>query len=53
LVLLLEAVVWLLVVAVLLGLALHYFPALREAVHSLPALAHQAIDDIKTWWNGK
>jgi phage shock protein PspC (stress-responsive transcriptional regulator) len=53
LVFLLDAAIWFLVVGALLGLALHYFPTLREAVHNLPALAHQAIDDIRTWWNGK
>jgi len=53
LVFLLDAVIWFLVVGVLLGLALHYFPTVREAVHALPALAHQAIDDVRTWWNGK
>ena len=50
---LLDAVVWLAVVAALLWLAVHYFPELREAARSLPALAHQAADDIQTWWKGK
>ncbi len=50
---LLDAVVWLAVVAALLWLAVHYFPELREAVHSIPSLAHQAADDIRTWWKGK
>src|SRR5208282_3026397 len=50
---LLDAVVWLAVVAALLWLAVHYFPELREAVRSIPALAHQAADDIRTWWKGK
>jgi phage shock protein PspC (stress-responsive transcriptional regulator) len=50
---LLDAVVWLAVVAALLWLAFHYFPELREAVQSIPALAHQAADDIRTWWKGK
>jgi phage shock protein PspC (stress-responsive transcriptional regulator) len=53
LVFLLDAAVWLLVLATLLGLAVHYFPALREAVHGLPALAHQAHDDIRAWWKGR
>jgi phage shock protein PspC (stress-responsive transcriptional regulator) len=52
LVFLLDAMIWFLVVGVLLGLALHYYPTVREAVHGLPALAHQAIDDVQTWWNG-
>jgi phage shock protein PspC (stress-responsive transcriptional regulator) len=50
---LLDAVVWLAVVAALLWLAVHYFPELREAVRSLPALAHQAAEDIRTWWKGQ
>ena len=50
---LLDAVVWLAVVAVLLWLAVHYFPELRDAVHGIPALADQAADDIRTWWHGK
>jgi hypothetical protein len=50
---LLDAVVWLAVVAALLWLAFHYFPELREAVRSIPSLAHQAADDIRAWWQGK
>ena len=49
----LDAAVWLAVVAALLWLALHYFPELREAAQGIPALAHQAADDIRTWWKGK
>jgi phage shock protein PspC (stress-responsive transcriptional regulator) len=50
---LLDAVVWLAVVAALLWLAVHYFPELREAVRSFPSIAHQAADDIRAWWKGK
>ena len=50
---LMDAVVWLAVVTVLLWLAIHYFPELREAVQSIPALAHQAADDIREWWRGR
>ncbi|HKW30580.1 MAG TPA: PspC domain-containing protein [Verrucomicrobiae bacterium] len=50
---LLDAVVWLAVVAALLWLAFHYLPELRDAVHTLPSLAHQAADDIRSWWHGK
>ena len=50
---LLDAVVWLAVVATLLWLAAHYFPELRDAIHGIPALAHQAADDIQAWWKGK
>jgi hypothetical protein len=52
-VILLDAVVWLAVVAALLWLAVHYFPELREAVRSIPSLAHQAADDTRAWWKGK
>jgi hypothetical protein len=45
---LLDAVVWLVVIAILLWLAAHYFPQLREAVQSIPSLLHQAADDIRT-----
>ncbi len=50
---LLDAVVWLVVVAALLWLAVHYSPELRDAVHSVPALVHQAADDIRMWWHEK
>jgi len=51
---LLDAVVWLAVGAALLWLAFHYLPELRDAVHTLPSLLHQAAADIRTWWhNGK
>jgi hypothetical protein len=46
LVFLMDAVVWLAVVAALLWLAFHYFPELREAIRH-PGLAHQAADDIQ------
>ena len=49
----LDAVVWLAVVTVLLWLAFHYFPEFREAVRSIPSLAHQAADDIRSGWKGK
>jgi multisubunit Na+/H+ antiporter MnhB subunit len=50
---LLDASVWLAVVAALLWLAVHYFPELGEAVRSIPSLAHQAADDIRAWWKGQ
>jgi hypothetical protein len=50
---LLDALVWLAVAAALLWLGVHFFPELRDAVHGIPALAHQAANDIQTWWNGK
>jgi len=50
---LLDAVVWVAVVVALLWLAVHFSPELRTAVQGFPSLAHQAVDDIRTWWNGK
>jgi len=50
---LLDAVIWLGVVAVLVCAAVHYFPEVRDAFHSFPSLVHQAVDDIRTWWNQK
>jgi phage shock protein PspC (stress-responsive transcriptional regulator) len=47
---LLDAMVWLVVAAVILWLAMHYFPELRDAVHGIPAMMHQAADDIRGWW---
>jgi phage shock protein PspC (stress-responsive transcriptional regulator) len=50
---LLDAVVWLAVIVALLWVCVHFFPELREVIRSLPALVHQAADDIETWWKGK
>jgi phage shock protein PspC (stress-responsive transcriptional regulator) len=50
---LLDSVIWVGVVAVLVGLAALYFPEVRSAFHSAPALLHQATDDIRAWWNQK
>jgi phage shock protein PspC (stress-responsive transcriptional regulator) len=47
---LLDAMVWLVVVAAILWLGIHYFPELRDAVHTIPTIFHQAADDIRGWW---
>jgi phage shock protein PspC (stress-responsive transcriptional regulator) len=52
-VLLLDALIWFAVAATLLWLAWHHFPELSQAVKSLPALMHQAADDIQKWWQAK
>jgi phage shock protein PspC (stress-responsive transcriptional regulator) len=49
---LLEALVGLAVFVIILYLTIHYFPEIREAIRSLPTLAHQAAHDIKSWWKG-
>ncbi len=50
---LLDALIWVGVLFALLCLAVHYMPEVRDALHSVPATFHQAVDDIRTWWNGK
>jgi phage shock protein PspC (stress-responsive transcriptional regulator) len=50
---LLDAIVWVVMIAALVWLAVHYLPQVREAVQSVPAFVHQAADDIRTWWKGK
>jgi hypothetical protein len=50
---LLDAVVGIAVAMALLWLAVLHFPELREALHSIPTLAHQGAADIQSWWNKK
>jgi len=50
---LLEAIVWLGVVAALLWLASHNSAQLREAIQAIPTLVHQAADDVRSWWQQK
>jgi phage shock protein PspC (stress-responsive transcriptional regulator) len=50
---LLDAVIWLAVVVVLVCLAIHYSPQVHDAFQSIPSVFHQAVDDIRTWWNQK
>ena len=45
-----DTVVWVAVVAVMVWLAVHFSPEVRQAVHSIPSLAHQAKDDVNSWW---
>ncbi len=47
----LDAVIWIGVVAVLVFLGAHYFPELRDACHHFPSLLHQGVDDVRNWWN--
>jgi phage shock protein PspC (stress-responsive transcriptional regulator) len=46
----LDVVTWVAVAAVFLWMAVHFFPELREAAHNIPALAHQAAEDLRGWW---
>jgi phage shock protein PspC (stress-responsive transcriptional regulator) len=50
---LVDTIVWIAVAIVLLCLAVHYFPELRQAVQGIPALAEQAVADVKSWWHNK
>jgi phage shock protein PspC (stress-responsive transcriptional regulator) len=50
---LLDAAIWVAVFIALACLALHFFPEVREALHNLPSLAHQAAEDIRAWWHQK
>jgi hypothetical protein len=48
-----DALVWFAFVAVLLWLALHYLPHARDAVQHIPAVFHEAVDNIREWWSKK
>jgi phage shock protein PspC (stress-responsive transcriptional regulator) len=50
---LLDALIWVAVAVVLLLLAVHHFPELRDALHSLPTFVHQAANDFRDWWQRK
>ena len=50
---LIDALVWIVILAVLLCLAIHCYPELRQAVQTIPSLAHQAVSDVKSWCHGK
>jgi phage shock protein PspC (stress-responsive transcriptional regulator) len=50
---LLDALVWLLVLSALLWLGCHYLPQVHEAMRNLPSVGHDAVHQIKQWWNGK
>jgi phage shock protein PspC (stress-responsive transcriptional regulator) len=50
---LLDAVIWLAVMAALLWLGSHYLPQVGEAIRNIPSVVHDAIHQIKQWWSGK
>jgi phage shock protein PspC (stress-responsive transcriptional regulator) len=50
---LLDALIWIGVLFALFCLAVHYMPELQNAIHGLPQTIHQAVDDIRNWWNSK
>jgi len=50
LVFLLDALVWVAVVAVLAWLAFHFMPQLRDAVRHIPGLCHEAVNNVRDWW---
>ena len=47
-----DAILWILAVAILLCLAIHYSPVVHQAIQSIPALAHEAANSIEAWWKG-
>lgn len=49
---LVDTVVWIVVALVLLCLAIHYFPELRQAMESVPTVAQDAANGVKSWWHG-
>lgn len=48
-----EILVWLMVIAVLFWLGRHHLPQVHEAIRNIPATIHQAVADIRDWWNQK
>lgn len=51
-ILLVDALVWLLVFATLVWLGVHYSSQLQSALENLPPVAHQAAQDVRGWWKG-
>ncbi|HWZ95079.1 MAG TPA: PspC domain-containing protein [Opitutaceae bacterium] len=49
----LDALIWLAVMAVLLWLGSRYLPQLGEAIRNIPSVAHDAVHQIRQWWTGK
>ena len=50
---LVDGVAGLVVMVALMGLAIHYCPVLREALHNLPTVFHQATEDVQAWWQAQ
>jgi phage shock protein PspC (stress-responsive transcriptional regulator) len=50
---LLDALVWIAVVATLVCLAIHFSPEVHDAFHSFPGLVRQGADSIRDWWHQK
>ncbi len=47
-----DTVIGIAVALVLVLLAAQYFPELRQAIHNIPDISHQAAEDIRSWWDG-
>jgi phage shock protein PspC (stress-responsive transcriptional regulator) len=47
---LIDAIVWIAVVGTLVWLAMRYSPQAREAVQNIPAIAHDAVNTVRDWW---
>jgi phage shock protein PspC (stress-responsive transcriptional regulator) len=48
-----DAVVSVTVAVALVWLAVHFLPEVRHAAQSVPAVAHQAVYDVRAWWTNK
>lgn len=48
-----DALVWLMVIATLFCLGVHFFPEVRDAIRGIPGFFHDAAHDISGWWRGR
>jgi phage shock protein PspC (stress-responsive transcriptional regulator) len=49
----LDVLVWLTVAAVIVWLAFRYLPQAREAIHNVPPMIHEAVNNLREWWARK
>ena len=50
---LVDALVWLAVLAAFFWLGSHFFPQLGEAIRNIPSVVHEAVHQIRQWSHGK
>lgn len=46
-----DATIGIIIFIFILFLAIHFFPALHDAIQGIPAVVHQGVHDIRSWWN--
>lgn len=46
-----DSFVWLAFVGVVIWLACRNFPQVEEAVRNIPAVFHDAVDNVRNWWS--